>query len=53
MRLARKEVEAKRTGEAAPGVHSGPKMRRGAGPDEAGPAEAKAKEKGKQKVTEP
>ena len=53
MRLTRKEVEAKRIGEATPGVHSGLKTRRGAGPDEVGPTEAKVKEKGKQKVTEP
>ena len=53
MRLARKEVGAKRIGEATPGVHSRPKMRRGVGPDEVGPTKAKAKEKGKQNVTQP
>ena len=35
------------------GDSSGPKTRRGAGPDEAGPAKAKVKEKGKQTVMEP
>ena len=48
-RLAMKEVKARRTREAA----SRPKTRQGMGPDEVGPIEAKAKEKGKQKVTEP
>ena len=48
-RLTRKEVEAKRIGEATPGMHSRPKMRRRVGPDEVGPTEAKVKEKGKQK----